>query len=89
MPVWQSNSTSHSHPGQGWHEGGWKGGGESNEKYYADRWDEDSDYGDEDDDDWEEDVDECQECRRWQRVESVTNEHLCFDNHVDNIHFRS
>ena len=81
VPVWQSNSTSHSHPGQGWHEGGWKGGGESNETYYADRWEVYAVQSSEDDGDWEEDADP------WEQVMDVPDPEWCYDNHIDNIEY--
>ena len=38
VEVWHSHPTSPSHTDQGWHEGGWKGCGESNETSSADQW---------------------------------------------------
>ena len=56
---WHSHPTWHGHPGQGWYEDGWKGGGKSHETSNAERYYVLDVQSSEEEDDGEENVDEC------------------------------
>ena len=83
-----SHPTSHGHPGQGWYEKGWKGGGKSHETSNAERrYVLDVQSSEEEDDGGENDDEIRVSLPVWEFVAKIPNPEWCWNNHIDNIEY--
>jgi hypothetical protein len=83
-----SHPTSHGHPGQGWYEKGWKGGGKSHETSNAERrYVLDVQSSEEEDDGGENDDEIRVSLPVWEFVAKIPNPEWCWNNHIDKIEY--